>query len=321
MRIRTLIVALALSPAALAQTAPAPQTAPPPAEIPRPAYQRGELGVRYWLSTGETKHAHNAQGVVPSLGNPTSVLHYENLDAHSLELFGRGVFARNWFLKGLLGYGHINTGSFDDEDFNAGQVKFSDTTSSVTDGWLAYGTIDVGHQWVLKQGAINLGVFAGYSQWTEQVDASGATDHLGFIGGDIDSSVRVISNKLTWKALRIGFAGQFVFGRARLSTDLALIPYAQYRNEDSHLLRQSPSDLGPAPNIVLEGDGYGVQLDAELAYELARRTLLSLGWRYWYMESSDGKRSLPNFPSFPQLPVTELYSKRTGATLSLRHLW
>ena len=314
MRIGTLIVALTVSSGALAQS-------PPPEDIPRPTYQRGELGVRYWLSTGETKHAHNAQGAVPSLGNPTSVLLYENLDAHSLEIFGRGVFARDWFLKATLGYGHINAGSFDDEDFNAGQVKFSDTTSSVSDGWLAYGTIDVGHQWVLKQGAINLGVFAGYSQWTEQVDASGATDHLGFIGGDIDNSVKVISNKLTWKALRIGFSGQFVFGRARLTTDLAVIPYAQYRNEDSHYLRQSSSDLGPVPNILLEGDGYGVQLEAELAYEIARRTLLSLGWRYWHMESSDGKRSLPNFPAAGELPVTELYSKRTGATLSVRYLW
>ncbi len=286
-----------------------------------PAFQRGELGVRYWLSTGEIKHAHNAQGTNPSLGNPTSVLLYENLDANALELFGRGLFAREWFLKGLVGVGRINTGSFDDEDFNAGQVKFSDTTSSVSSGWLSYGTIDVGHQWVLQHGAVNLGVFAGYSQWTEQVEASGATDHLGFIGGDIDRSTRVISNKLTWRALRIGFAGQFIFGRARLAADLAFIPYATYRNEDSHHLRQDPDDLGPVPNILHTGDGRGVQLDAELGYEVYRRTVLALGWRYWTMESTDGKRSLPNFPSFPELPLTELYSKRTGLTVSLRHLW
>lgn len=308
MRIRVLIATLLFSAGALAQDAP-------------PAFQRAELGVRYWLSTGENKHAHNAQGSNPALGNPTSVLLYENLDANSLELFGRQVLERDWFLKGLIGVGRINTGSFDDEDFNAGQVKFSDTTSSVSSGWLSYGTIDVGHQWVLKQGAINLGVFAGYSQWTEQVEASGATDHLGFIGGDIDRSVQVIANKLTWKALRIGFAGQFVFGRARLSADLAVIPYAEYRNEDSHVLREAADDLGPSPNIIHTGDGYGVQLDAELAYEVYRRTVLALGWRYWYMESRDGERSLPNRPDVPDLPITELYSKRTGLTASLRYLW
>src|SRR4030095_13382597 len=134
----------------------------------------------------ETKWAHNAQQVAPTLGNPTSVLTYENLDANALELFGRQVFAREWFLKGFIGVGRINTGSFHDEDFNAGQVKFSDTTSSVSAGRMGYGALDVGHQWVLRQGAINLGAFAGYSQWTEEVEASGASDHLGFIGGDID---------------------------------------------------------------------------------------------------------------------------------------
>jgi hypothetical protein len=308
MRIRVLIGSLLVAGGALAQDA-------------RLAYPRGELGVRYWLSTGENKHAHNAQGVDPSLGNPTSVLLYENLDANALEVFGRGLFAREWFLKGLLGVGRVNTGSFDDEDFNAGQVKFSDTTSSVSSGWLSYGTIDVGRQWVLRQGAVNLGVFAGYSQWTEEVEASGATDHLGFIGGDIDRSVQVITNKLTWKALRIGFAGQLIFGRARLAADLAVIPYAEYRNEDSHLLRQSPSDLGLAPNIIHTGDGYGVQLDAELGYEVYRRTVVALGWRYWYLESREGKRTTPSRPDVPDLPMTELYSKRTGLTASVRYLW
>lgn len=307
MRTAALIIALALSSSALAQDI-------------APSFDRAELGLRYWLSTGENKHAHNAQGLVPSLGNPTSVLLYENLDAHVLEVFGRQRFARDWFYKGMLGVGVITTGSFDDEDYNAGQVKFSDTTSSVSDGWLAYGTIDVGHQWVLKEGAVNLGVFAGFSRWTEQVEASGLTTTVG-TSGSIDRSVKVIENKLTWQALRIGFAGQWIIGRARLAADLALIPYARYRNEDSHLLRQSPSDLGPAPNILLEGDGRGVQLDAEFGYQIGKRTVAALGWRYWYLESTDGQRSLPNFPSFPELPVTELYSKRTGATLSVRHLW
>lgn len=307
MRTGALIIALALSSSALAQDI-------------APSFDRAELGLRYWLSTGENKHAHNAQGVVPSLGNPTSVLLYENLDAHVLEVFGRQRFAGVWFYKGTLGLGVITTGSFDDEDYNAGQVKFSDTTSSVSDGWLAYGTIDVGHQWVLKEGAVNLGVFAGFSRWTEQVEASGLTSTVG-PSGSVDRSVKVIENKLIWQALRIGFAGQWIFGRARLAADLALIPYARYRNEDSHLLRQSPSDLGPAPNILLEGDGRGVQLDAEFGYQIGKRTVAALGWRYWYLESTDGRRSLPNDPSFPQLPVTELYSKRTGATLSVRHLW
>ena len=59
--------------------------------------------MRYWLSTGETKISHNAQGVDPTLGNPTSVLVYGNLDAHVLELFGRQNFRNNLFLKAAVG--------------------------------------------------------------------------------------------------------------------------------------------------------------------------------------------------------------------------
>jgi hypothetical protein len=284
------------------------------------AFQRGELGARYWLSTGETRHSHNAQGVAPSLGNPTSTLTYDNLDAHALELFGRTTFAERWFLKGVVGVGRINTGNFDDEDFAAGQIKTDDTTSSVSSGSLGYGSLDVGHQWVLKDGAINLGVYAGFTRWTEEVEASGLSTTVG-TSGNVDSSVPVIRNKLTWNALRVGFAGRFVFGRTRVDVDAALIPYARYREEDSHLLRQSAADLGPAPNIIHEGEGVGVQLDAQVGYEVYRRTILALGLRYWYLESTSGTRSVPNVAGAGELPMTELYLQRMGATLSLRHLW
>jgi len=280
---------------------------------------RGELGVRYWLSTGETKRSHNAQGLDPTLGNPTSVLLYENLDANVLELFWRQSFRDNWFLKAQLGIGHINRGSFDDEDFLAGQVKFSDTTSSVPQGNIGYGSLDVGYRWELRPGRASVGVFAGYGEWTEQVDAFGATDHLGFIGGDISRDTAVVSNKIVWRALRVGFAGDFVLGRkTRLAVDVAAIPYAEYTNEDSHYLRP---DLGPVPNIILEGRGVGVQADAELRYEIARRTELAAGVRYWYMKSTDGHRQLPNIPGFPEVPVAELYSMRAGVTLSLLRAW
>jgi hypothetical protein len=304
------LAAAALAPAAMAQdTPPAP---------------RGDFGVRYWVSTGETRRAHNAQSFDPTLGNPTSVLTYENLDANTIELFAREYFGGGrWFLKGIIGYGAVNRGSFHDEDFNAGQVRFSDTTSSVTQGDISYGHLDFGiTEWRLREGRSLLGVFIGYGQWSEEVDAYGLTDHLGFVG-DEPRDTLVITNKVVWKSLRIGFAGNFALGaRSRLDVDLALIPYSKVRNDDSHHLRQDPSDLGPVPNILIEGRGYGVQLDAELRYEIVRRTELGLGVRYWRLEAtSSATRSLPNRPDVPELPVTELYSERFGAMLSLRRIW
>ena len=94
--------------------------------------ERGfEFGTRYWLSSGENRFAHNAQGADPTLGNPTSILTYEELDARALELHWRSNFSSDgWFFKGNFGLGEVRDGAFDDEDFAAGQVKFSDTTSN-----------------------------------------------------------------------------------------------------------------------------------------------------------------------------------------------
>jgi hypothetical protein len=78
--------------------------------------QDWELGARYWLSTGMTERSHNAQGVAPALGNPTSVLTYESLDAHALELHARKGFGKRWFVRGNAGLGWIRNGSFQDED-------------------------------------------------------------------------------------------------------------------------------------------------------------------------------------------------------------
>jgi hypothetical protein len=311
LRIAAWILGLALATCAAAQdAAPRPQT---------------ELGVRYWLSTGENRHSHNAQPVAPSLGNPTSVLVYENLDAHVLEFFGRFNFGANWFLKGNLGLGVVNTGSFEDEDFRAGQVKDSHTTSSVPSGWLAYGTIDLGRdEWTLRQGRAALGAFVGFSRWTEYVDAYGLTNQVG--SRDVDRSVQVISNELSWNALRVGLAAGFAFSnRTRFSADVALIPYATFRNEDSHYLRSTdPTSrfyLGPVPNLIIEGKGGGVQLDAELIHEVSARTELGLGLRYWHLEATKGTRSVPNIPGAAELPLVELVSKRAGLTFSLRSRW
>jgi hypothetical protein len=298
------VLALALSSAVLAQE------------------PRGELGVRYWLSTGESKHSHNAQVLVPSAGNPTSVLTYENLDAHVLEAHTRLRFGGNWYLKGNAGLGLITTGSFDDEDYSAGQVKFLDTTSSVREGRISYFTLDVGrYEWSLQGGRTSFGAFAGFSQWTEDVDAYGirTTVDLMGLGGDEPDSRLVISNKARWRSLRLGVAGDLALdSKTRLAIDLAFIPYAKLHNEDSHHLRTDPSDLGPVPNIILQGKGRGVQFVAELRRTVRRRTELGVGFRYWYVKATGGERKVRDFPD---LPLVEFYSKRTGLTASLTHNW
>jgi outer membrane protease len=302
-RIRILILALALAPAAWAQEAPT-------------AWDRGEIAIRYWLSTGETRNSHNARAASPILGNPTSVLTWENLDAHVLEIAARTSFAENWFVKGNLGVGAVTAGSFDDEDFLAGQLKFLDTTSSVPEGTLTYVTLDLGiTPWLLQGGRGSVGLFLGYNQWTEELDAFGITqteDPLGVGGGNLPDSVLVVSNKAQWKSLRLGLAARLAVGeRSRFVADLAYVPYGKVRNEDSHHLRP---DLGPVPNVIKEGVGTGVQLDAELRYLIGRRTTLGAGVRYWRLKAEHGTDNV-------DFPLVELTSERMGVTLSLARVW
>jgi hypothetical protein len=107
---------------------------------------RFELGVRYWLSRGTHQFSHNAQGADARLGNPTSILTYEDTDAHALEIHGRSELPARWFVRGNVGLGKVQRGSFDDEDYDAGQVKVSDTTSSVRSDRLSYFTLEGGRE-------------------------------------------------------------------------------------------------------------------------------------------------------------------------------
>jgi hypothetical protein len=147
------------------------------------------------------------------------------------------------------------------------------------------------------------------------VDAYGVTqtaDPLGVGGGNLPDSVLVISNKATWKSLRIGLAATAAIGeRGQFVADLAYIPYSKVRNEDSHHLRD---DLGPVPNVIKEGVGTGVQLDFELRYEIFRRTLLGVGARYWRLKADYGTDRT-------DFPLVELISERAGVTLSLTRTW
>ena len=276
-----------------------------------------EAGVRYWLSTGESVRSHNAQEAFPAFGNPTSVLTYEALEAHTFELHARKGFGERWFVRGNAGLGWVRGGGFDDEDFFAGQVKFSDSTSVVRGNRIAYGGIDVGRDlWTLGGGATTIGLFVGLHQWSERLDAYGAVFTIG--GSTIEQSVPVISNEVTWRSLRLGVTASARFNpRTRLTVDLAWVPRADVRDEDSHYLRTSPTDLGPTPNIILEGKGHGMQLDLEVRHRIGEHWDLGVGMRHWWLRATRGER----FAGGIGLPLTELESQRSGATFSITRRW
>ena len=119
---------------------------------------------------------------------------------------------------------------------------------------LYYGIIDVGRDvWTARDGS-TLGPFIGYQQWSERVDAYGASWPVNFLmNPDLANGVPIISNEVRWRFLRVGLAAKtFLAPKTRLIGELVLIPVAQVRDEDSHWLRTDPSDLGRARNLLQE---------------------------------------------------------------------
>lgn len=284
------------------------------AAVPAAGQERGfEFGTRYWLSSGENRFAHNAQGADPTLGNPTSILAYDELEARALELHWRTNFEQRWFFKGNFGVGEVRDGTFDDEDYDAGQAKFSDTTSAVRGERLSYLTLDFGRDLWAGAAGSTLGVFIGIQQWSEQVDAFGAMATVGTIS--VPGNVRVITNDVRWRSLRIGLAGRAVVtSRIRVLADLAYVPYADLANEDSHYLR---ADLGPVPNVLTEGRGSGVQLDLEARFAVHERLEVGLGLRHWRLAMDRADVTLAGVT----VPVTEFETRRTGVTATVVGKW
>jgi hypothetical protein len=278
------------------------------------------IGIRDWLSTGKTKRAHNAQGSAPILGNPTSALTYRDLSANALELHARKDLRAGFYVRGNVGVGSGHTGTLIDEDFLAGQFKFSESTSSVRGTRLAYWTADVGRDaWRLRGGEVVLGPFVGVQVWKEHVDAYGGSFPVNFLGAPpIGNTVPVISNETTWRALRVGLSANMpIRNRTRLAVDFALLPYASFTDEDSHFLRTAANDLGPAPNIHIKGRGWGFQSDLEVKHPFADNWEAGIGLRFWRLKARAGNRDAAGLT----FPLTELESVRLGVIASISRTW
>jgi hypothetical protein len=276
-----------------------------------------EAGVRYWLNTGSTKRSHDASSFDPSVLNPTSTLTYSGLDSNAFELYVRKRFGERSLVKGNLGLGRVNTGTFTDQDFfiDAGVPVMTQTVSPVS-GKLNHVTLDVGQD-VWLSGNTTVAIFFGYQQWNERLDGHGFQDSFG--PASLPASVLAITNDLTWKSFRLGAEMRSVRGRTRFTLEGALVPYAKYRNEDSHHLRQDPSDLGPVPNVIATGHGWGGQFEAEVrrSYPEAWGLDFGIGYRYWLLDSKKGAQQQAGL----EFPLVELRSRRHGLLFSVSKAW
>jgi len=263
-----------------------------------------EPTIQVWKTEGKTTWNHNAQGANPAFGNPTSQLTYSGMTSDVIEL-GLTVRHLEWFGTVAIGTGSIDSGNLQDEDWLAGQVKFSDTNSAIRGDELHFWTLDAGRSLVWTQ-RTTLAAFIGIGQYYEVIDAFGVSDNFTGVT-TVPFSRRVITNDATWSFFRIGLNGKVnPWAPLTLSVEAAYLPFVHLKSEDSHYLR---SDLGPVPNIHMDGSGDGLMWQAEVRYTIFQGASFFVGYRDWRFKADGDIR----FGSSSQrLPLNNFETTRSG---------
>ena len=248
----------------------------------RPGGLEAEFGGRSWYSTGKFQWDNFASSDVLK-----SRLTYAGLRGHSGEFFGRVDAPFNVFVKGLIGAGSIVDGTLNDEDWGlpiGAAIAYSNTISNEKDGYLKYGTVDVGYD-LWRSASYKVGPFVGYNLYREKVGSFGCVQIANPAFPCLAPADEQIvgTQKDQWQSLRVGGSAEVKFTRnLKINGDVAYLPYVSFDGRDDHLLRTTPTHFDQ------EGTGRGVQLEAILSYDVSPQFSLGVGGRYWGMWTTDG---------------------------------
>jgi len=283
----------------------------------QPASDNLEIGVRYWLSSGQTIRSLDATALDPTAIhplatgtlNPSTSTNYEQLDANVLELFARKRIDERWFAKGNVGLGKTGTGTLIDETFfTINGEPFHTMLLSNVDGKLGYATIDIGGD-LMRSRETAFSVFVGYQYWKEKLNANGYSDAFGSQG--LPPDVRVATNDITWHAVRLGGELRLTHGRTRFIMEAAWVPYAGYRNEAGFPLSDT--------SAVATGNGRGGTFEAEVRRDFPQLggIDIGIGVRYWKLNAYNGNEVVGGV----SFPIVDLSSERFGFTFTVAKSW
>ena len=265
-----------------------------------PSFPEDEIGVRYWYSPSS---------LTATVGKPAvSRLDY-SVDGTEIGETYFYLTSRNakYLFKGVLGIGTGQTGNVDDKDYNTDGSLGQDASSNLSDGRLFYVYADLGYRLdSLSTQHARTSLLGGLEYIQDTMNGKGATcnqagngafaaDCVGGAGSvEAASGVKVIQDQAQFSALRVGLENNWEPNR-RIAwhNEVVVVPYADFRNNDSRYLR---TDLGYGePNIVTNGNyAYGIQLETNFEYYVLPAWSVSVGARYWEFWVPDGSTKYGN---------------------------
>ncbi len=315
------------------------EAAPPPRPSSSP---RVDVSLSEWFSQGETVWSHNASGLDPNLGNPSSKLKYKDTGTNVTELTARVHLKNKVFVRGAFGYGVVGGGRLTDDDFLSAQGaasqgasvsgahRFSRTYSDISGDNLWYLNGDLGvTAYTFPNNKGSLGLFVGLQYWRERHTATGVTQAECTTASSPSSDFRcspagtvgfrnqtVITNSVTWVSARYGGELEYKLD-SRVSIDAkAALLFSYLNNEDVHHLR---TDLAQDPSFRMTGLGVGTNTDVNLRVRIWDRLYLTGGYRVWWNRvlTADQWKIYGANGSSATAPLTEFQTLRHGPTVGL----
>ncbi len=287
---------------------------------------RVDVTLTSWLTEGKTRW--NFSNKNPLFGNPTSELDYKDVGTTVTEVGGKVSFDKRsfqYFLRGQFGYGGVGGGRLVDDDYLAGQQRYSRTFSDLDGSHLWYLNADFGGQIDVWQKRASLGAFVGYQHREEKLQAFGVGQvectapgvRCNPQGTVTHVNQLVLTNASKWDSFRLGLEGE-----ARLHSRVSLDGRAAFlvshlSNKDIHHLR---TDLKQDPSITMTGNGIGFNGEANASVMVYQQLFFDVGYRYWWQRVGSGDVVFRGTTGDSQpLPLNEFRSIRQGVTFGLRY--
>lgn len=304
-----------------------------------------DVVVGTWISTGDTRWAHNASSASPLLGNPTSKLIYKDVGTNVFDVAGTLWFTPRFFGRLNIGVSGIGGGRLTDYDYLSadGGNPSLQTNSNISGDGMWYLNADAGGRVMNFQNHRGwLDVFGGFQYWHTKYTAvglgqvtcttAGSTIDLG--GGNplcnpagpsppVGSSTEVITNTTNWYSLRAGGRTEYRLTRQlSLLGSVALLPLSIIENKDIHHLRTSgAAALQQNPSISMLGVGMGVDADVGVKFMFTKNIGLNVGYRVWWNRMIDGNVTFHGVSGSSEFPLTEFQSIRQGVTAGLNFVF